>query len=349
MATSRILIISPSGNFYGSEQVLFDYLSHTAVRADVAVPANSDFYKKLKSAATIHSIKTFQSSKLISYYFQLFFKLLVNRYRAVYLNEAGHGKFILLLAKVFPKKKFVIHVRLTEDTVKDRWIVKPGKNVAILSISNYIVNHLPFTSTLLYDPYPFGKLSLPKTSTQKQFINIGVIGRITYTKGMNYLLDLLTLVKRQRLTDHYKFSLFGTLSEDAIAGGVEEKLKVFENVKMCGFEPSKEKIYSAVDCVLHLSIQEPLGRIFLETIDAEKPFIGINAAGIGEIATLLNIQELMADAAGNDLIAQLIKLLDTVRLNYSQQSNIVADKKTLAAIFFSIDNYTRTVDKLLIS
>jgi glycosyltransferase involved in cell wall biosynthesis len=349
MSKSRVIIISPSGAFYGSEQVLFDYITHTRVAADVVVPANSILYKKLMETASNHTIKTFQPSNLMRFYVLLFFKLLFNRYRTVYLNEAGHVKYILLLAKILPKKKFVIHVRITEDAVRERWILKPGKNVTVLAISEYIAKQLPYTSSLLYDPYPFGKLFLPKDHKLGKDLKIGVIGRITHTKGVDLLFELLNLIKNRNLTAHYKFLLFGTMSDDAIADGFEDKLKAFENVTMCGFESSKEKIYTAIDCVMHLSKQEPLGRIFLETIDAEIPFIGINAAGIGEISTLLEIKELMADPTKSDLSGQLIELLEASRVNYYEQSQIIAAQKKHAADIFNIDSYTQSVDKLLVS
>jgi glycosyltransferase involved in cell wall biosynthesis len=348
MAKSGILIISPSGNFYGSEQVLFDYLSHTTIEADVAVPADSTFEKKLIAAGFHHKIQTFQASKLISYYLQLLFKLFFNRYRSVYLNEAGHVKYILLLSKLFPKKKFVIHVRISEDAIKERWTFKPGKNVTILAISKYIAQQISYPSVLLYDPYPFGKLLLPKKQMQKEVFKIGIIGRITNTKGMNQLVELLSAVKLRNLTAQYKFHLFGNMSQDAIADGIEKKLKTFDNVILCGFESSKEKIYAEIDCVMHLSMQEPLGRIFLETVDAEKPFIGINAAGIGEIATLLGIKDLMANPVSKDLTDQLIALMEASRINYTRQSNYIASQKKLAAKIFNLDSYTQSIDKLLI-
>jgi hypothetical protein len=44
----KIIIISPSGNLYGSEQVLFDYLVHTSKFSYTFVPKNSIFASTLK-------------------------------------------------------------------------------------------------------------------------------------------------------------------------------------------------------------------------------------------------------------------------------------------------------------
>ena len=47
---SAVLIISPSGNLYGSENVLLDYLNGTGWRHTVAVPVGTKLEQKLRGA-----------------------------------------------------------------------------------------------------------------------------------------------------------------------------------------------------------------------------------------------------------------------------------------------------------
>lgn len=348
MANPRILIISPSGNFYGSEQVLYDYLSHTKVNADVAVPAYSFLFKKLKQDTPQFSIKAFQPSGLWKFYLQLLIDLFLNHYQSVYLNEAGHMKYVLLLSKIFRRKKFIIHVRIVEDAAKSRWKVKPGPNVTLISISNYLAAQLPYPSEVLYDPFPFSYDLKENNHIEKEQIIIGIIGRITLTKGLNHLVDLLTLIRQKGKEDKFHFKLFGNISPDAEQSGLDKKLKSFENVTICGFEDSKEKLYSAVECVMHLSTQEALGRIYLEAIDYGKPFIGLRAAGIGEIASVLKMEKWMADPSSDNLPNQLLSLLENVKSNYREPVEEMIANKPVAEKIFNIGSYTGVVDKLLV-
>src|SRR5450432_1389876 len=90
------LVISPSGNFYGSEQVLFDYLVHTKLKLDVAVPRNSLFYQKLKETQNHHRIFQYDNKRLPAFYTRVYWWLLKGKYDLVYLNEAGHIKYLIL-------------------------------------------------------------------------------------------------------------------------------------------------------------------------------------------------------------------------------------------------------------
>jgi glycosyltransferase involved in cell wall biosynthesis len=342
-----VIIISPSGDFYGSEQVLYDYVTHSGISVEIAVPANSFLFGKLKAQFPDRAIYTFQS--LLNFYTKLFLKLVFNRYHTVYLNEAGHVKYLLLLSKLLPWKKIVIHVRIVEDTARERWFIKPGKNVTILAISNYLATKLPCHSTVLYDPFPFSQRTETIKNVEKGKIVIGIIGRITLTKGLSRLIDLLKLMKERGVLSLYQFKLYGTYSHDAIYSGFEKEIIQFDNVTVCGFESSKEKLYSSIDCIMHLSSQEALGRIYFEAIEYCKPFIGLRAAGVGEIAELLQMEAWMANPTTGNLSDQLLNILQNVRLNYAQATEEMASIKPKAKKIFDISAYTNSLDKLLMS
>src|SRR5207237_9473129 len=129
----------------------------------------------------------------------------------------------------------------------------------------------------------------------KNILTIGVIGRLSITKGIDILLRLLELIKAEKKDDQFYFLFYGDVMHDVTAE-TYSRLKSFSNIKLNGFVQDKDKMYSSVDCVLHASAIEPLGRIFLEAIDYNKPFIGLNQGGIGEISSLLNLNSLMVNA-----------------------------------------------------
>ena len=164
---NKILVISPSGNFYGSEQVLLDYLHCTELCFDVMIPANSMFAEIAGKAKMPHQLIYFDDKRLKKLYLQLFMKLLSGKYDTVYLNEAGHSRYVLLLARLFRSKRFVIHVRIAEDTAASRWKLFSAKNTRLIAISENIRKQLPCSCELLYDLYIFSdrKASIKKEST----------------------------------------------------------------------------------------------------------------------------------------------------------------------------------------
>lgn len=343
---SKTLIISCSGNFYGSEQVLFDYLYSTKNKYDVYVPNKSVLKDKIQREVRNHELKTFNSHKIELLYFHLFWELLIGKYKTVYLNEAGHSKYILVLARIFKNISFVIHVRLMEDCNSSRWPQKPTSNISIISISNFIRNIFPFKSIFIYDPYPFSINDKLPDKLLKNKLIVGIIGRITVTKGVGKLLEILKEIKNHQLTDQIEFHFYGQISEGKAENDLCDALQKYTNVQLKGFQ-KKNSIYSSIDCVLHLSMVEPLGRIYFETIDSLKPFIGFNAAGIGEIGHLINQSDLLIDPLNENWSCAFVEKLVYVHQNYYTVTRSIIKSKHMAEAIFNLDDYTNTLDKLL--
>ncbi|MBK8510781.1 MAG: glycosyltransferase family 4 protein [Saprospiraceae bacterium] len=349
MNLTKVLVISPSGNFYGSEQVLADYLKHTQRQYTVFVPAGSIFLKLLLKAGLPHQIIGYNVKNLKLFYVSLFLKILSSNYQVIYLNEAGHSKYVLLLAKIFRKKKFVIHIRIVEDTIKERWTPGIPSNVQVLSISKYMEQLFFNRSIQLYDPYDFSDddtNSLNNRGHGDNKLHIGIIGRISANKGLAFLLDLLERLKKNK-NDDFIFHLFGEPDTEATSNGKYEKLRSFENTVVHGFVEEKDGIYDTIDCVMHLAQSEPLGRIFLEAIDRCVPLIGFDAAGIGEISNLTGLTALLIKPGSPDFINDLLSTLNNVqfyKMNYVQKYH---EAKISASDIFSVKKYTEKMDDLL--
>lgn len=346
---SRILVISPSGNFYGSEQVLLDYLKHTKQHFDVVLPVNSLFSEIIHKAITKHRIWYFNEKHLMKFYLQLFMKLLAGKYDTVYINEAGHSRYLLLLAKFFPAKRFVIHVRITEDTAVSRWKLFSAANTQLISISKNIEGKLPYPSILLYDLYSFSnKDHRPVALTDRTVLNIGIIGRITFSKGLRELGKFMDYIKKHQTESPYKFKMYGDIPVDLTNDPAIEKLKNNDTIEFMGFVESKKDIYNNIDIVLHLSKTEPLGRIFLEAIDEGKPLIGFKSAGIGEIGKLTGLEELLCDPLNENFPEEIFSKLEATRKNYPDYVAKIAPKKKIAATIFSPASYTEKLDNILL-
>lgn len=96
-----MIIISPSGKFYGSEQVLFDYLTNSNVNYSIFVAEKDLFYTKLKKTTRFKDVTSFSNIRVL--YFKMLLFCIFSKVKTIYINEAGHNKYIILLAKLFPE------------------------------------------------------------------------------------------------------------------------------------------------------------------------------------------------------------------------------------------------------
>ncbi|HVS95274.1 MAG TPA: glycosyltransferase [Puia sp.] len=346
--TNRCTIVSPSGNLYGSEQVLFDFLVGTGEVYTVMVPAGSLLLRKLQEARLAHRLKTFRTGSPLRLYAGIFFQLAAGRIRTLYLNEAGHSRYAVMLARWYRKKNFVIHVRMKEDTEPGRWPSHPLPNLRLIAISGYIEHRLPLPAECILDPYRFTDRPLRAAKIDSSGLTIGVIGRITVTKGLYKLVQLAEHAAKDPAAARLRFALFGDVSGDSEDRELVGRLQALPNVKFEGFVSDKDAIYDNLDAVLHMSVVEALGRIFFEAIDYGKPFLGFDAAGIGEIARLTGLDRGLAAADGDwmDKLLQRLLLLDR---EYGQWAEEVRNKKEACRNIFSMDRYVSRINALIAS
>ena len=299
----RIAIISPSGKFYGSEQVLFDFLTETKHCYEVYVLPGIFYDILLKQQR--HIIHKFNSVKKL--YLRLALLLLIGRFDGIYINEGGHIRYLNLLAKLFPNKKFFAHIRLIEDTTKSRLQGTPA-NVTLIAVSDYIAyavkkqNGLPVVT--VYDLYRSGYhiANMHKPLSDLSIINIGIVGRLTDTKGIEYIekfCDYAEHHSRGQIIFHF----FGNIDKQSIKVNTfvvkTNNYKIIK-CKFHGFVDDKNAIYRHIDILLHFNQYESLGRIAFEALDYGIPFIGFNRGGVGEIASHLGLSEFMINPDDSD-------------------------------------------------
>lgn len=345
---SKTLVISPSGNFYGSEQVLLDYLRNTRAVFDVLVPEESAFANILSKELNSHQLLTFAPRELRRTYLLLSFQLLRGRYQVVYFNEAAHSRYAAILARAFRSVKFFVHVRITEDTPAGRWRLVTGNNLQLISIAENIRDLLlPRQSILLYDLYQFGKVQERRLHAPAGKYRVAVIGRITPTKGLVELGRLVQFLDSRHPDHPYEFHLFGDIPFQLKEDAEIRRLKASRSVVFEGFVQDKSAIYENADIVLHLAKAEPLGRIFLEAIDALKPFAGFNAAGIGEIGRLTGLTDQLCLPAEDDSL-NLYARLEEIRMNYALECERMRIAREKAMAVFSPEHYTAVMDQMLV-
>lgn len=326
--------------------MLFDYLQNTKNRYTVFVANRDVLYFKLKENFSQHSIKFFVNVRKL--YLQISLLCVLRRVKCVYVNESGHSRYIALLSKLFPHVKFLVHVRIIEDVAADRW-PKSGlaKNVTVIAVSNYIRNHLPVDSIQLYDPYPFVKRPVAERFDKDRPMLVAIIGRVSVTKGIDTIISLLELIRARGLNLKFSFHFFGEVYRDVADSNRLLQLESFDNVKMHGFVGEKSKIFASIDCVIHASGVESLGRIFLEAVEFGKPFIGINNGGIGELAYVLNLKNLLIEPDSQNLSDQLLNKLMWLTENYTEMQNEIIERQSLAVQIFSPAKYVEEVDAMI--
>lgn len=314
----KTAIISPSGKFYGSEQTLFNFLSLTQ-GYDVYIKYESGgLFDKLNSENFTHNYFIF--NKLTLFYFCFSIKLLLS-YKKVYVNEAGHSRYIIGLSKLLFWKSFYIHVRLTEDTIASRW-KGIGSNVYLISTSSYIAdlleNRIKVKSEVISSPARAFKDNIKWNNNYVDLPvkTVGVIGRLTTSKGIHEMIEFLNyleVTKNKTLNFHF----YGDVDED------DEQVSYFlqqidkfnyVNVTFEGFVSNKSEIYDTIDLVLHFNKEEPLGVIFLEALNQGKPFIGFNSGGIGCIAENLKLESQMVNVSDKWCI-NLMEHIETLDIN----------------------------------
>ena len=339
---SNTIIVSPSGQFYGSEQVLFNHLEHTAKRYLAFVPTKGKFSQKLKKQNK-HKVSGFSNLRVL--YLRLLYKLVFQNYNTLYVNEGGHIKFAKIIAMFLPYVKVIVHIRLLEDTESNR-LGKLPKNLKLISISNYIRDVLlpEYPSVMIYDPLDASKVSTHNNQSQSGDIRVGIIGRVSLTKGLKNYDQLFKYYFGLNGVKYIHFIFFGDIlqkEEEASLFFDNYKGKEFPQIEFKGFIEDQEKIFSSIDAVLHLNEKEPLGRIGLESWARGIPFVCFNAGGCAEINETLEMERFSV-AFDTDWEEAVIELISSLKnFSSSEQENARLNLQS----YFSIERYLKQLEK----
>ena len=345
MNYSDTIIISPSGNFYGSEQVLFDFLTHTNNAYRVYVPHHGRFVEKLVLQGK-HKILPFANVKLL--YVKIFLLLATGKVKNIYCNEGAHIRYTKVLARFFKRSRFINHLRIVEDTNSAR-IGRLPPNIALICISRYIAGFLPQYKPpvieTFYDPYiSTGNVDHIR-ATDSNPLKAGIIGRISKTKGLANIEAFCDYLE-SNAANNLELHLIGDADKNnEEVSRLIEKSKGYQHVKVMfrGFIENKKDLYSSIDIVLHFSETEPLGRIFFEALDYGLPVIGFQAAGIGELAGELLIEDCMVSKKSGwqrDLLNKILNI-KTSMSKYQAAKEILETR-------FSVAAYCRSLEEIIL-
>ena len=346
----RIAVVSPSSNYYGSEQVLYDYLVTTGLNFDIYVPKGK-FYDILRKCDRLsHNIRTYSNIQWL--YVCLYFKLLLNRLDGIYINEGGHSKYLKFLGRIFPRKNFFIHIRLLEDCSASR-IGDMPKNVKLIAVSEYISDTIKReteqTSITLTDVYRIKHQITQYKARQHTHtpIVIGIVGRLTQTKGLDEIIDFCAYADSH--SNHpLVISFYGDVDNTSEKVAMfQQECQSFQRIKckFLGYVNGADNIYPNINILLHFNKQEPLGRIAFEALDFEVPFIGFKAGGIGEIAKLTGLESFMVDTDAKDFAEKFLRLIDSAVTEESY--NAYQNARQIMIKICSPETYTSRLNAVL--
>ncbi len=349
---NKTLVISPSGKMYGSEQVLLDFLKSTKNSYVVAVPKGSIYEGKLNKLPQ-HKIIGFQ--KVIFLYVKVLFLLFRNKITTVYVNEGGHIKYIKKLAEIFPKKKFVVHIRLVEDTKHERIGQNLPDNIKLICVSEFIANEIinnhPKPAKIrknvkaIWDAYNIQLQEKVPFFNMYDVISIGVVGRVCAAKGVSKILSICQYWEEEVKKD-IEFNFFGDVVEDDHQ--VKRLRKEAENfnfvkLKFHGFVKRKEDIYGKVNMIIHFNNKEPFPRISFETISFGIPLISFNDGGVGEQAKIMEIQRFMCENVEN-WEKEMASIIQWVQKNETTVEDIIKEAKGRINTELSQEKYNRNLE-----
>lgn len=283
------IVISPSGQLYGSENVLFEFLEASHRSYKIYAPKGSIFYKKLKRAN--YKVREFKNLKWM--YFKIFVQLIFSK-KSLILNESGHVNYVKMLSKLLPNRKFVVIVRLLEDCNVRLNLLK--KNITLIAVSKFIKENITSNNDtfVVYDPYQLKSTNESLNENKGGDYVIGIIGRVIETKGLDVVIEIF-----RDLSQYIDVTLnfYGTYDNNSVwFKNFNSQLHDIKNLNydFVGFVENQESIFNDCDLILHLNKVEALGRVIFEAVDYNTPFLCFKEGGAGELAHLLNLSSCAA-------------------------------------------------------
>lgn len=245
----------------------------------------------------------------------------------------------ILLEKITAKykKKFIL---LSEE----------DKNEAVSIL------HIPLKKLELI-PLGIGNTEnyLPKITAQKELhINdpditqIGVIANFYRTKGIDVLLDALTILSNKKnATTPYHVHVIGDGAERATLTSHIKKYNLTHTVTLHGFISNAEKLLTAFNLIIIPSRKEGLPYILLECVQASIPVIATSVGGIASFSKLTEGNITVIESEKPEQLALAIeKVLSQNPISPTHKRAFLPDAHTLTHMVKKTqDLYTHLLSK----
>ena len=220
----------------------------------------------------IHLIKNIKPDTVIihtagEYYLSLFIK------KTTRLIIIRHNSFKL---SVFPNIFFL---------KRAKFIVTPSNfcKQVLLETFPYFVNKVK----LIYNPVYYDETENEICKEQDNILNIGFIGRLTYLKGLDILIDSLKILKEDDIKFHlYVAGKFLDSEYESLIYSKINEIKVEKDVTFLGFIEDKKEFFKKINLLVVPSRKkwkETFGLVVIEAFINKVPVVSFNSGALPEI------------------------------------------------------------------
>lgn len=163
-------------------------------------------------------------------------------------------------------------------------------------------------------------------------ITIGFIGRLTYQKGIELLLDAFKILCKSEEKIDWHLVIAGKFDSISYQNKIEQKIKesgLSEKIRFLGFIKEKEKFYDNIDiCVIPSlkTVKETFGLVAIEAMYYSKPVVSISSGALTEILSF-GPSGCICFQENPECLAETLKLLceNELKKRYIQNSKILLE------------------------
>ncbi len=269
--------------------------------------------------------------------------------------------YTFLAAKLTNRKMIIVqHLLYDKNTLDAKVLAFIGKRVRqLVCVSNAVANrtgeilHVSDNDNITVIHNGIDLPELDSIKSNNEIINVGFVGSIIRAKGLDIILQALTLslMENKNVFMH----IFGTkLNDDDSHCYYDEILSIIKDNKLekkvvlHGHIDSKDDIYNSIDILINYStVEESLGYNILEAMSYSKIVIATNAGGI---------PELIEDKKNGFLVRRnnVETLTDTINycidnINSEELLNIRKNAREVVTRKFSLEHFYINYKNLFVS
>lgn len=352
---TRVLIVEPAGNLWGSERALLD-LVDAARDLDIAVccPPGAPLKVELERRR-IRTLPWFIAElhrkprwRRLQAALGVIRACITFRPDVIHLNQSGAYRTALPAASLL-NLPVVCHVRIFEDVayLAER-ISIPQRLKALIAISGAVeteIRRFPTLRTVpvhrIYDAYT---RAAGVVGVKQQASRFACVGRITPIKGQDVLLRAL------QITSLFEGEVEGLIVGDGEVDYVRllremEPAKGPVRVTWTGFLADVAPLLQTCRVLVCSSHREPLGRVIFEAWDAgATPVVFAGAGGAAEVVLASGGGLLYAQQTPESLARTLAEAL---RMSESERSRLVANGRAWMTKHCAPESYGRALAAVL--
>lgn len=359
---TRIALISNSTFSSGAEQSLFELIDHKQDRFSYVMVRSKESYHyksmdtKLRDKVQNYYLplmwfyktwnpitlaKFFLNTLFYSYKLAQFIKR--SQIDLIYANTTKAAVYGVI-AKIFSGKKLIWHIR---DNIESNLLYKTLIYLSdtLITVSSFIEGQVKdrkkntqvITGGIdcqVWDPDLIEEKTLRESlGIREDELILAQIGQITKWKNHHHFIKVAKHLSQQFTNIH--FVIIGddlSNREEAYHTELKELCNKLANVcsiHLLGYTENIRTIISQIDILIHPAINEPFGRVILESMAMKKPVIAYNCGGVKEIIR-------------HDITGYLIEPNDYKTMT-SMASHLIAD--TSLREKFGVNGRNRAVSK----